>query len=680
MNFVPRLHLVLAVSFLVSMVPAGEPDDDKEEPKRKATPKKQTDGDFRDARDFRKVVGELLKADGLTRAAMKIRDRKYLRDPSRQLFPDPQPHLPAAVRAALDQPLDQPGELLGAARAMWNGPGIVPSFDRLGRMLDATIGGGAGAAPPPRPQPAVPPLPAAPKGFDPATWKPVARLLVEIALLEQAVARYLAPLQEDERAHLRKWLPLWVTRTPADAKKKLKSGEEDVAERDALLRCAVLLARTDAAALRLAWRRLLVAARAELPRLRAGAARVAIGGKPVVHAGAALFGRGNNRIDLRAKLVIDFGGSDEYRVAANAPQRPVQVVIDLSGDDLYLSQGPLCWGAALLGCSLHVDVAGDDDYRGRDWSLGCGLAGHGALWDLSGRDRYYGGLGVQGVGVFGTGLLLDDGGDDEYSAGCFAQGFGSSGGAGAIVDRGGDDVYTAGRDEEDIWRRPGTYVTFAQGSGYSHRFGHIWTDETGKRRWKITGQIPGGVGLLFDRSGNDRYEADVFGQGSAYWYSLGALVDGGGNDRYRATWYGQGVGTHAAVGVVVDRSGNDWYFSRNTSQGCGHDFSAGLLVDHAGDDIYAGLTLCQGAGNAASGLGLLADGAGNDRYRCGSRCWGYGSDTKTEELRPFGFLLDGGGANTYTGWKKGAARPGTRWKHPPRGYGLDGANSVGDER
>jgi len=643
MSFPARLGLLLAL--LPAAVPAEE--------------EKARDG------DAFAVVDELLAADGLDRSALSIRDRAHLRGRAKHaaLFPDPQSHLLPAVRTALDDPLAQPARLEAAAARAWDGEGVAAcqrELDRLrgapesSEVIERAVTGFAI------------------EGLTVEEAHPLRELAAEVAVLGKAVDAFLAPLSEDERAHLRTWLPRWVSRTKPEEADELKKGEEDEAERSALQRCAALLAKTDAAALRRAWREALFMVQHRLPGLRALRGKLADRREPVRAGGLALYGSGRQRIELSAPPVVDLGGSDEYRLPADAPRRPVQIVIDLGGDDLYLAQGPFAWGAALLGCSLHVDLAGDDDYRGRDWSLGCGVAGHGALWDLAGRDRYYGGLGTQGAGIFGTGLLLDDAGADEYVAGLFAQGFGSSGGAGALVDRGGDDAYLAGRDEEDVWRRPGTFVTFAQGAAYGHRFGHVYRDDSGKRRWKITGQIPGGVGLLLDRAGDDRYEADVFGQGAGYWYGLGAVVDGGGHDRYRATWYGQGVGTHAAVGVVVDRGGNDWYFSRNTSQGCGHDFSAGLLVDRAGDDEYAGLTLCQGAGNAASGLGVLLDEAGDDRYRCGARCWGFGSAFEVEALRPFGLFLDRGGDNTYAGWPRGAARPAARWKHSPRGYGVDG--------
>jgi hypothetical protein len=41
----------------------------------------------------------------------------------------------------------------------------------------------------------------------------------------------------------------------------------------------------------------------------------------------------------------------------------------------------------------------------------------------------------------------------------------------------------------------------------------------------------GGIGLIIEGEGNDIYNTDIFGQGGAYWYSLGAIVDKSGHDK-----------------------------------------------------------------------------------------------------------------------------------------------------
>ncbi len=592
--------------------------------------------------------GILLELGGVSEADLAIKDREILiaHEERKPFFAEADPFLLPAVRGALDRPLAIVPGARERARAVHRAKGLLETEIALG------IGAGIPAALPPG-SPDLPPA--------------VAPIAAAASRAARAVERAYAGA---DVAFLRDTLGRWLSRTTPEARAMAQGGGEDTAERTRMLRAAAMLATVNRFDLAAAWAELVATVEAQLPLLLASAGPEKTLAFETPDGPVVLRGSGNDGGPCDALLLIDWGGDDELHAS---PARAVRVVIDLAGNDLCLSKEPFGWGGALLGLSLHVDVAGDDDYRGGDWSLGCGVGGHGALWDLAGDDRYHGGLGSIGVGLFGTGVLKDDGGDDAYVAGVFCEGFGGSGGTGALVDRSGNDTYLAGRDEEDIWRREATYVTFAQGSGYGHRFGHIEDDPAGgPRRWKMTGQIPGGVGMLFDGGGSDRYDADVFGQGSAYWYSLSLLVDGGGDDRYRTTWYGQGVGTHAAAGCVVDEGGDDSYFSRNTSQGCGHDFSVGILHDVAGNDRYTGMTLCQGAGNALSGLGILIDEGGDDEYRCGAQAWGFHSrEPRRPDAEPYGFFLDLGGANRYQG-VAGIARGASRWRQGERGFGQDG--------
>jgi len=597
---------------------------------------------------------------------LSIKDRGLLRGHAdrKEFFPDPDPWLMPAVRRALDNPLAVAGEAEAAARAAvkakapWDVWRALKPYTLVGSL--GLAGGNADIQNLPE--------------LHPETRAAINRIYVMAGIAQRFVEEALAALTEEERTFLRANLTGWFTRTEPEDEERAKKGEEDEEGRKALMRCAELMTKVDGRKLREASYMLQHAVDQALPALRKQ--KELKPGRTVVetpHGPIVLRGSSGGGGTEDALLVIDFGGDDEYKSVKEPEPRPVRIVIDLGGDDIYLSQSNFSWGSAMLGVSLLVDAGGDDDYRGGDWSIACGLAGHGVVWDLEGNDRYMGGLCTQGVGVFGTGLLLDCGGDDDYHAGVFAQGFAGTGGIGVIVDRSGDDSYLAGRDEEDIWRRAKTWVTFAQGSAYSHRFGHIVTEEGKPRKWKMTGQVAGGIGMLIDGGGDDRYHADVFGQAAAYWYSLGLLVDLGGDDRYRTTWYGQGVGTHAAVGCLVDVAGNDRYQSRNTSQGCGHDFSAGILVDRAGNDEYRSVSLSQGAGNAASGIGILIDEGGDDSYRCRNHGWGIGRPLKDRpELAPYGFFIESGGNNTYEG-NFAAQRTRGAWRQGERGYGMDGA-------
>jgi hypothetical protein len=104
---------------------------------------------------------------------------------------------------------------------------------------------------------------------------------------------------------------------------------------------------------------------------------------------------------------------------------------------------------------------------------------------------------------------------------------------------------------------PNDYRTMGQGMGFGMRPDYA-----------------GGLGLLYDKSGNDKYIGGVYAQGVGYWYATGILIDESGNDVYNAIYYPQGSGIHLASGILYDGAGDDTYYSRNgPGQGAGHDWA-----------------------------------------------------------------------------------------------------------
>ncbi len=362
-----------------------------------------------------------------------------------------------------------------------------------------------------------------------------------------------------------------------------------------------------------------------------------------------VYGDGEDRIplDLRPLLVIDLGGNDVYECGGSAlgPDRPVSILLDLAGDDRYESPpgAPGSFGAGVLGCGFLIDLAGNDVYRGEEFTQGCGLFGAGALWDAGGDDAYHCLAYGQAAAFAGAGVLVDTAGKDTYDCLSFSQAYGYTLGGGVLVDHAGDDTYTA--NDTEI-RNPSAQskehnVSMAQGCGF------------GKRADYLDGHsLAGGVGILVDHAGNDRYRCGVFGQGCGYWYGCGFLLDGGGDDEYHGVWYAQGAPAHFAIGVLADAAGNDRYTATmNMAQGAGHDFSLGMLIDGAGDDVYKAPNLSLGGGND-NGIGIFWDRAGNDRYEVGkSITLGAarisGGASLRREMRCLGLFLDGGGTDTY---------------------------------
>jgi hypothetical protein len=300
----------------------------------------------------------------------------------------------------------------------------------------------------------------------------------------------------------------------------------------------------------------------------------------------------------------------------------VNVLIDLDGDDDYVSSRPGVFGGAIAGYGVLVDARGDDEYYSGPIGLGAATFGAAALVDLEGDDRYQGEYQTMGAAVYGAALLHDGGGDDVYLANGFAQGFGGPFGAGALLDATGDDTYSALGRFTGRHRYPPTSISFAQGAAMGFRLVDLYNEGRGVTRASIKAQVPGGLGILVDVSGDDRYLGDLFAQGVGYWLGVGALVDRAGNDDYRAFWYAQGAAAHAAAGILYDESGDDRYGSDFTSQGVGHDLSVGWLIDGAGDDEYRAGRLAQGAATAPGGYGVLCDGGGRNRAYAALECQG----------------------------------------------------------
>ncbi|HEX5769196.1 MAG TPA: hypothetical protein VFX94_13260, partial [Burkholderiales bacterium] len=149
----------------------------------------------------------------------------------------------------------------------------------------------------------------------------------------------------------------------------------------------------------------------------------------------------------------------------------------------------------------------------------------------------------------------------------------------------------------------------------------------------------GGIGILRDDAGNDTYEAQMFAQGTGYYYGIGLAWDLAGDDQWRAVRYAQGNGVHEAVGVLRDEAGDDAYeLSYGVGQGMGLDLGLGVLFDAAGDDRYQATVHAQG--NATSnGIGLLFDRAGADEWRMSAdpRAWGRAEPAR--RLPSLGLLL-----------------------------------------
>lgn len=358
-------------------------------------------------------------------------------------------------------------------------------------------------------------------------------------------------------------------------------------------------------------------------------------------------GRDNRHQLQEPLLVLDVGGDDEYEFLAQGDTHTISVLLDHRGNDSYRAAAP---GAdpssATLGYGILWDTEGDDRYQGTQQAQASALFGAAMLVDGGGSNRFVASSHSQAHAIGGVAVLVSGGGDDEFTAHTYSQATGGPRGVAVLVDTGGNDRYTLTdvplvRPSPQL---PDRNTSMGQGAGYGMR--GVFFDGR---------STAGGIGLLLDLAGNDRYDAQVFAQGVGYYEGLGMLLDNGGNDRFESAWYAMGAGVHAAAGVFVKRGvASDVYRSTHEmALGSGNDLSVGVFVDEGGDDEYTVGQLSLGVAHADSS-GIFVDGAGNDRYTVMSAtCRALGAaylhewGTPRESLPSLGLFMDLGGADTY---------------------------------
>lgn len=441
-----------------------------------------------------------------------------------------------------------------------------------------------------------------------------------------------------------------------------------------------------------------------------------------------------------AALFVDVGGNDTYERAVGVADasRPavlahhIGVGVDLGGADVYTyaavpdaaldagllpsdvdgrypatgsrtdTSGPvslsqqLRQGAARQGVGLHFDLgASDDTYRSLRLSQGYGEAGVGVLYDAGGNDTYAAEAASQGAAFFGVGLLLDAAGNDRYDAFSLVQGFAGVRAVGALHDADGNDAYVTDHGDPDTGGDPLYWSIQIPGrSNNAFAQGAAW----GVRCDGTAACMSGGLGVLRDRAGNDRYESSVQAQASGYWFGTGILADGSGADTYDARYYVQGAGAHFAMALFLDEDGDDRYntnfAARATSIGVGHDYTSAVHIDGGGNDTYRAPQLSLGSGNA-NGLGVLLNIGGDDVYEAVgeptlgaasfSQEW-YDACGPCLSVATTGVFLDVGGDDSYTApgsevlrddasvWSN--ARSPAAWSAIEHGVGVDADDGV----
>jgi len=324
-------------------------------------------------------------------------------------------------------------------------------------------------------------------------------------------------------------------------------------------------------------------------------------------------GGGNDAVDGRdALLIVDLGGDDKYTGAAASSATRSIGLLLDMAGDDAYDSEQPAQGAGLCGVGVLIDQAGDDKYKARHYAQGVGQFGFGLCADLSGNDTYFTKFSGQGCGYFGIGLLFDVTGADNYVIYGDGQGLGGVSGVGVLADRTGDDRYEAVR-KDSVTGRP-SYHSPDNDVCVSN----VQGCGMGRRGDGADGHsYAGGLGALLDGEGDDYYTSGNWSMGTGYWFGIGVLHDRGGHDEYHGVAWSQGTGAHFCIGVCIDEGGDDKHLAEENTHSSvcwAHDFTIGILLNIGGDDLYD-----VGTGGLAysinRSIAMLVDIGGHDVYK-----------------------------------------------------------------
>ena len=364
-------------------------------------------------------------------------------------------------------------------------------------------------------------------------------------------------------------------------------------------------------------------------------------------------GTGKHVFTNEAFLIIGLGGENIYSNSAGGANGlagwPISIAIDLGHNSQFVSKRSFSQGSGVFGIGILAALGSNCTFQAKHLSQGAGFFGCGILMTGAGKQTFEADTFCQGAGMFGTGILWQRGENSTCRAAELAQGFGGVQGVGVLLDERGHNSYFAGGKYPCDWL-PGHFFSLSQGFGYGMR--------------PLAG---GGIGILCGLAGHNQYQADVYGQGASYWYSVGLLLDSG-NNRYDAHQYCQGAGIHLSTGALINFAGNNIYTAGHICQGAAHDYAVGMLINRTGNNQFTGDTTAQGAAINNS-FALLLNHAGTNTYTGTDpkQSQATGHDGGKREYGSIALLLDLGGHGNYSQGQTNNAI----WLKPFYGAGLD---------
>ncbi len=338
-----------------------------------------------------------------------------------------------------------------------------------------------------------------------------------------------------------------------------------------------------------------------------------------------------------AAVVIVCGARPTLRFAGN---RGPATAIVCAGDGAQFRELP----AAIFGVQVVFACGRGNTFLSTGEGGGAAHSGVSLIHCGRGGNRFDGRSFCQGAADAGVAIVAVRGSGNVFLCDERAQGYGGPGGFGAIVGLKGGDSFEArvdpiGRPAQD--HDPESSISLAQGVGAGFRSPERPEDD-----------LPGGIGLVVEGGGKNRFKCGIFGQGAGYLFGVGAVVVNGPNNIFHGDWYCQGAAAHMAAGCLLDRGGaGEFRLELNHGQGAGNDRSIGLLhTAGRGSRFLGGSRGPRGTQRCGAshthGIGICIADEGTNIYQYSEESFGFvvrrEGTSYVKGLPAFGLLFDGG--------------------------------------
>lgn len=409
-----------------------------------------------------------------------------------------------------------------------------------------------------------------PKDIPADAARSISRLVQAIATTNVQIKQALSKLSPEERRELIESLPMmglgkapfkveFVTRPPSSPSRVFS-----------------LLSRVDLPKIRSAAVALVSKIELENPILRKVARSGAKIKSTTLLSGGIKIAIGGTGEDLHAEkdvhLCVDFGGSNRYTGRYGAGIGYAGVLLDF-GNGTRAEAGDATLGAGILGVGIARFDGAQNVLRAGSVTFGCGLAGVGILkferaTSIEGRAL------TLGTGLAGIGLVAAGKESDRMRCAFRGLGVGLPQGIGWVVNLGGDDSYFGSSSQS---AKGSTSRVRSDAIGFSSGISNVGSP------------FAGGIGLVTDLSGDDKYEAGDRSVSFAEFGGATSIFDEGGDDNYQAGENSIATSKEEASAYLHDLGGSDLYLAPdgNSIVSAGESSNA-ILFDRAGNDRYIG--------------------------------------------------------------------------------------------